>query len=941
MITKTKVKLRELSNSQVIKLYEKIACPKVILRCISYLLAVFFLILAMSPVNEVKAASLSVKVDGVSSIYTGKQVYVNFDGNKVNMKSTPGIVINGTSYVSYKNVFGDSKIGATVSYNSKMKTVTIQKYDKTIVMTLGSKTAKVNGVAVNMEVAPIKVTYVKKNVTKILIPTEFVAKTLGYKYSWSATGTTVTANINTGLVIKYDGKTFAYTGTQALATIDGAQVDLSTLPGIIIDNTSMLQAKKVFSSKAIGAKYKYNKTTKSVTISKDDIVIKLTIGSNTAYVNDAKQTMPTAVRMIQNVITGKYYVCVPGEFITTALGYQYKWDSATKTSIITTAVEDDIEDPDIDIDDDINVPSDDTETPDNGNNSGSNGTSVENKVLATYQLLNHFYDTYNYLSEIDDFNITNSSAGSIGYVSMVNRLNDSNTDREVYTIQSSQPFTNVTSSKIENQIVISASNMMAFSTTYPFNNDLVTSVQSTYKEATTSVDFTLTLTDKKLAYDISLSADMCTLNITVYTNYLNSVEIGSNEKGEYIKIKALNSIEPTVIESDTTVTFVMNNTANSVGDFSFNSLDLSKITSVTNTAMNGNDLMLIVNRTSKATYTVEQGEDNTYTIIFTSDTNSGSDHSGNNSGTNGNSGSNSGNTDTGATSSKLKYTALKIPMPNGMKIDSVTNEDLYLNKQIKLYLPGDQTSTVNASTIKRNSSYVSEIAVSYTGGQTVITITTSKVCGFDYKIENGYLCVAIDAPSKVYDKIVVLDPGHGGSDTGAISSTKVYEKNLNLQILYTLSNELFEESGIKTYYTRTTDSAVRLYDRPLFPATVEADLFISLHMNSATTTSAKGVEVYYDATKTVSMNGLTGKMMAEIFTNNLSAIMETTNRGAKSNPKLVVLKYNTVPSVLIELGFISNYSDLSKLVSDNYQKKAAASIVATVSEFFDEHPTGR
>ena len=69
--------------------------------------------------------------------------------------------------------------------------------------------------------------------------------------------------------------------------------------------------------------------------------------------------------------------------------------------------------------------------------------------------------------------------------------------------------------------------------------------------------------------------------------------------------------------------------------------------------------------------------------------------------------------------------------------------------------------------------------------------------------------------------------------------------------------------------------------------------------------------------------------------------METTNRGAKSNPKLVVLRYNTVPSVLIELGFISNYSDLSKLVSDNYQKKAAASIVATVSEFFDEHPTGR
>ena len=943
MITKTIVKLRKFSILQKKKLQfeDTIVCSKVILRSISYLLAILFLLLAMSPANEVKAASLLIKVDGVSSTYTGKEVYVSFDGNKVNMKSTPGIVINGTSYVSYKNVFGDSKIGATVSYNINKKTVTIKKYDKTIVMTLGSKIAKVNGVAVTMPAAPIKVTYVKKNVTKILIPTEFVAKTLGYKYSWTSTATTVNASIDTGLVIKYDGKTFAYTGTQASATIDGVKVNLSTLPGIIIDNTSMLQAKKVFTSKAIGASYKYDKTTKSVTISTDDIVIQLTIGSSTAYVNGVKQKMPTAVRMIQNVVTGKYYVCVPGEFITTALGFNYKWDSTTKTSVITTDIEEDVEDPDIDIDDDTNNPSDDTEKPDNGNNSGTDGTIAENKVLATYQLLNQYYDTYNYLSGLNGFIITNSSNGGTGYVSMVSKINDSNTDREVYTIQSSQPFTNVTSSQTENQIVISTSNMMAVSTNYPFNNDLVTSVQSTYNEATTSVDFLLTLTDNKLAYDVSLSADMCTLTVTVYTNHLNSVEIGTNVKGEYIKIKSLNTIEPTVIESDTTLTFIMNNTTNSVGAFTFNSQDLSKITGVTSTATNGNDLMLIVNRTSKAAYTVEKGEDNTYTIVFTADTNSGSNNSGNNSGSNGNSGSNSGNTDTGATSSKLKYTALKIPMPNGMTIDSVTNEDLYLNKQIKLYLPGDQTSTVNTSTILKNSSYVSKIAVSYTGGQTVITITTTKICGFDYKIENGYLCVAIDTPSKVYDKIVVLDPGHGGSDTGAISATKIYEKNLNLKILFTLSNELFEESGIKTYYTRTTDTAVNLYNRPKFPAEVEADLFISLHMNSATTTSAKGVEVYYDATKTVAMNGLTGKMMAQIFTNNLSTIMETSNRGAKSNPQLVVLKYNTVPSVLIELGFISNSSDLSKLVSATYQQKAAESIVATVSEFFDEYPTGR
>lgn len=950
MITNTIVKLREFSNSRMIKRQseEKIACPKVIIRCVSYMLALIMLLFAMSTVNVAKAASLSIKIDGISSKYTGKQVNVTFDGSNVNMKSTPGIVINGTSYVSYKNVFGDSKIGATVSYSSKKKTVTIKKYDKTIVMTIGSKTATVNGTSVAMPAAPIKVTYVDKKVSKILVPTEFVAKALGYNYSWTSTATTVTANIETGLVIKYDGKTYAYTGTQASATIDGEKVNLSTLPGIIIDSTSMLQAKKVFTSKAIGATYNYDKAKKSVTISKDDVVIKLTLGSNTAYVNDVKQKMPTAARMITNVVTGKSYVCVPGEFIATTLGLNYQWDSATKTSVITTSAKDDTETPDVDddtetpdVDDDKDDSAGDTSGSNNGEQTGSDGSTVENKVLATYQLLNQYYDTYNYLAGQTSINITNTSNGIIGDVSMVSKLNDSNTDREVYTIQSTQPFSNVTSSQTDNQIIFSASNMRAVSTTYPFNYDLVTSVQTIYNEATSSVDFQFTLTDKKLTYDLSLSADLCTLTVTVYTNYLNSIELGTSAKGEYIKISSLKSIEPTVIESETTLTLILNNITNSVGDFTFSSPEFSKITGVSSATINNNDLMLNVNRTSNATYTIEKGEDNTYSIVFAVDTNSGANDSDNSSGSNGGSGSDSGNTDTGSTSGKLTYTALKIPMPNGMTIDSVTNEDLYLSKQIKLYLPGNQTSAVNTSTIIQNSSYISKLAVSYTGGSTVITITTTKICGFDYKIENGFLCVAIDTPSKVYDKIVVLDPGHGGSDTGAISSTKVYEKNLNLKILYTLSQELFKECGIKAYYTRTTDTAVNLYDRPKFPAEVEADLFISLHMNSATTTSAKGVEVYYDATKTVNMNGLTGKMMAQTFTNNLSSIMDSTNRGAKSNPKLVVLKYNTVPSVLIELGFLSNSSDLSKLVSESYQVKASESIVATISEFFDEYPTGR
>ena len=1006
MITKTIVNLREYANAteEIQAGIKKKRWSRVIVRYISYMLAYFFLLFAMSPVYKADAASLSVKIDGVSSNYTGKQVYVTFDGKKVNMKSTPGIVINGTSYVSYKNVFSDSKIGATATYNSKKKTITIKKYDKTLVMTLGSTSATLNGTTVTMPAAPVKVTYVAKKTTKILVPTEFVTKSLGYGYAWSTTTDTVTAAITTGTMIKYDGSNHIYSGTKPAVIIDDEIIDLSkTLPAVIIDNSVVLQAKKVFTSKAIGGKYKYDKTSKTVKITLGDNVIQMTLGSKTATVNGKKQEMPTAARMITNVTTKKSYVCVPAEFVSNALAIDYRWDSNLKASVITTESDEDEEEdtpsdntstengttekPDSNNGSNSNTGSDGNDSSqgtgadsnngtnsgsnsgstDSGNNNGSSNTGTDSgnnngssntgtnsgtdtkKVISNYQLLNQYYDVFTKLKNGNTSNF-NSTSTTIGYVTGITRLADGNVDREIYMIQSQQPFSNVTSSQTDKVINITASNMMGESTLYPFYNDLLTSVQSVYNMTSMSMDFAFTLTDKNLTYDLSLSADMCTLTVTIYTNYIESIEVGTTADSEYITIKTLKAIEPNVLDSDSSVTLVVSNTTNSVGNVTFVASDLTKIFGMTCVAMNNNDFMMTITRSTKAEYTISKGTDNTYTLTFKKDSTSGntnpgtSDGSTSNNGTSGNnsgSGTQSGSNSTGATSGTLTYDAVMIPISSGMTLDGITNEDLYNSKKIKIYLPGDQTSTVNTANITTNSSYVSNVEVSYTYGSTVITITTTRICGYDYKIMDGFLCVAIDTPSKVYDKIVVVDPGHGGSDTGAIASTKTYEKDINLAILYTLSSKLFADSGIKTYYTRTTDSAVYLYDRPKVPAQVEADLFISLHMNSATNKTAQGTEVWYYTKETATMNGLTGKMMATTLSGNLSSVMGTTNRGAKGSANLVVLKYNTVPSVLIELGFVSNSSDLAKLESAAYQKKAAESIVATISEFFDEYPTGR
>jgi N-acetylmuramoyl-L-alanine amidase len=129
--------------------------------------------------------------------------------------------------------------------------------------------------------------------------------------------------------------------------------------------------------------------------------------------------------------------------------------------------------------------------------------------------------------------------------------------------------------------------------------------------------------------------------------------------------------------------------------------------------------------------------------------------------------------------------------------------------------------------------------------------------------------------------------------------------------------------------------------RAAFAKKVGADLFVSLHMNSALRTSANGMEVYYskDNNKTSSM-GLTSQILAKRMHNRLNSDLSIPSRGVKT-AGFYVIKHNTVPAILIELGFLSGNKDYSKLTSSTYQKSAAQSIYECIADTFQEYPTDR
>jgi len=200
----------------------------------------------------------------------------------------------------------------------------------------------------------------------------------------------------------------------------------------------------------------------------------------------------------------------------------------------------------------------------------------------------------------------------------------------------------------------------------------------------------------------------------------------------------------------------------------------------------------------------------------------------------------------------------------------------------------------------------------------------------------------IGSPSEIYKNIALLDPGHGGAAVGALYSG-YDEKDLNLQILYEVGDKYFnsDNSSLKVYYTRKADNDMGLSERAAFAAEVEADIFVSLHLNASSSASAGGTEVYY-STKNNSSNdaGLTSQKLANILSCNITDALGTTNRGVKSDIYTVIHK-NTVPAVLIELGFMSNKSDLAMITDSTMQEIAVKTIYESLLQVFMEYPTGR
>ncbi len=289
----------------------------------------------------------------------------------------------------------------------------------------------------------------------------------------------------------------------------------------------------------------------------------------------------------------------------------------------------------------------------------------------------------------------------------------------------------------------------------------------------------------------------------------------------------------------------------------------------------------------------------------------------------------------------LTETPVIIPLFDDITLDDIVMDDRYYDGEMAIYIPGIHQTDYENNVITNRYSCVKNIDVNLTAdNRTEIVFCTSSIRACSLEIKNGSLYVTLTDPDDVYSKIVIIDPGHGGKDTGAIRDSS-YEKDYNLLIAYENTKDLFAASDIKVYYTRVNDFYSNIDTRAAMASKIHADLYVSLHQNTNQNTSINGTSVYYSSLNNQTLfNGLCSKTMAALFRDNLTTALGTVNYGVIDHA-LTVTTYNTVPAILIELAFMSNTEDLAKLNSTEFQKNAGKVLFDTVKEIFDTYPTGR
>lgn len=281
---------------------------------------------------------------------------------------------------------------------------------------------------------------------------------------------------------------------------------------------------------------------------------------------------------------------------------------------------------------------------------------------------------------------------------------------------------------------------------------------------------------------------------------------------------------------------------------------------------------------------------------------------------------------------------LRLELPLGVAGEDLEITQDYVTQTIGIKIPYADEEYFYEYPMLGKSDNIDSLTYESRKGYGVVEFVTNQVYELKTSYDADYFYVDFLTPQEVYDKVVVIDAGHGGNVPGAIKEN-ICEKDIDLAIVLKLK-EIFdgmEDTSIGVYYTRTEDMNPSLENRVGLANKANADLFISIHNNSTQSgrmSSINGTQVMYDEAKADQELGTKG--LAQICLEEVIAMTGSSNKGLVEGNDIYIIRTSEVPVALIEVGFMTNREELENLRTEEYQGKVAQGIYNAIMRAFQE-----
>lgn len=297
-----------------------------------------------------------------------------------------------------------------------------------------------------------------------------------------------------------------------------------------------------------------------------------------------------------------------------------------------------------------------------------------------------------------------------------------------------------------------------------------------------------------------------------------------------------------------------------------------------------------------------------------------------------------------------KAHSLELTMPGRHSPSSVklSSEKMYTTYRITI--PDISASYFVDFPVTGNGHDIKNLRYAMKGKDAVLTLTTTEPLFIEKKNDSCHVFFDFRNPKDYFDKIVVIDAAAGGKDSGAVAGG-VKEKDLTLSIIkkfkYLTDKKSVKEvkgygstltsmklDGVGTvgfFYTRLSDKTVTVKDRIDFAKTFDADLLLSVHMNSTASgreSSINGAQVLYRAADRTGES----KHFAETIMDELKQHLGCSDRGVIAGDEDYMISTAEMPVAIADIGFITNSTERKKLADEDYQQKAAEALLDAVKE---------